>query len=78
MNGKSVMFGSIGLVGLGGLLYMTINNRIDKQLHEKREIELREMQKEWHHAGWNGGYEAGKRDAELEAMIKSSKDSKEV
>lgn len=77
MNSKNVLFGAVGLIGIGGLLYGSINKYIDN-MDKKREEELRELEKEWHHAGYTAGYDDGKRDAELDAMIKSSKDNQGV
>jgi hypothetical protein len=77
MNRKNVLFGTVGLIGVGGLLYAGINKRIDKSI-EKRENELRKVESEWHNAGWNAGYEAGKRDAEFEYMVKEAKSRQEV
>lgn len=77
MNGKIILAGTIGIIGVGGLLYKTINNQLDK-IYIKRESEIREIEKKWFNDGWDAGYENGKRDAELESMIKTARYKNEV
>jgi hypothetical protein len=58
------------------LTYKGVNNCLEKHAL-KREVEIRQIQSEWHTMGFNGGYDAGKQDAVYETMRKQSLNNEE-
>jgi len=73
MKGQVVLIGIAGIIGAGGLIYKKVSD-LRNELYMKRQSELREIESEWHRAGWNAGYECGKSDAERDAMIQAIRD----
>ena len=68
---------SIGVVGgVGMVAYRQISKTIEK-LRDKKEEEINRIQEEWFCNGWNGGYEAGKSNAALSAILKQTQHSDE-
>lgn len=65
MKGKTILIGAVSIIG-GGILYRKVRNKLD-DLYIKREQEKRDIEHEWHHKGWYGGYEAGYDQAAMDA-----------
>lgn len=58
----------IGTLSIGGVMLYKGLNMIIRDIRDKREREIYEIQKEWHEKSFNGGYESGLFDGKIDSI----------